>query len=123
MSFLNDVWNILVKYHMLLLQGIGNTMLIALTGTVAGLAVGLDMDGLDEQGHAGSSGPGFEVRGVALVAHAVDADMEGGDAPAAAGATGGLTEQDEQGEGVFPAREAEQDMVALADKAEMAHAF
>lgn len=41
MSFLNDVWNILVKYHMLLLQGIGNTMLIALTGTVAGLAVGL----------------------------------------------------------------------------------
>ena len=41
MSLLNDVWNILVKYHMLLLQGIGNTMLIALTGTVAGLAVGL----------------------------------------------------------------------------------
>ena len=74
-------------------------------------------------GIAGSGGPGFEVRGVALVAHAVDADMEGGDAPAAAGATGGLTEQGEQGEGVLAAREAEQDMVALADKAEMAHAF
>lgn len=41
MSFLNDVWNILVKYYPQLLQGIGNTMLIALTGTVAGLIVGL----------------------------------------------------------------------------------
>lgn len=41
MSFLNDVWNIIVKYYPQLLQGIGNTMLIALTGTVAGLVVGL----------------------------------------------------------------------------------
>lgn len=41
MSFLNDVWNIIVKYYPQLLQGIGNTMLIALTGTVAGLIVGL----------------------------------------------------------------------------------
>lgn len=41
MSFLSDVWNIIVKYYPQLLQGIGNTMLIALTGTVAGLIVGL----------------------------------------------------------------------------------
>lgn len=41
MSFLNDVLNIFVKYYPQLLKGIGNTMLISLTGTVAGLLVGL----------------------------------------------------------------------------------
>lgn len=41
MSFLNDVLNIFVKYWPMLLRGVGNTMLIALTGTVAGLAIGL----------------------------------------------------------------------------------
>ena len=41
MSFLNDVIQILVKYHTQLLQGVGNTMLIALTATAAGLVIGL----------------------------------------------------------------------------------
>ena len=40
-SFFNDVLNIFVKYYPQLLQGVGNTMLIALTSTVAGLLVGL----------------------------------------------------------------------------------
>ena len=39
MSFLNDVLQIFLKYSPQLLQGIGNTMLIALTGTLAGLAL------------------------------------------------------------------------------------
>lgn len=41
MSFFNDVINIFAKYYPQLLQGVSNTMLIALTGTVAGLIVGL----------------------------------------------------------------------------------
>lgn len=41
MSFFQDVINILAKYYPQLLSGVGNTMLIALTGTVAGLAIGL----------------------------------------------------------------------------------
>ena len=41
MAFFRDVWNILIQYYPKLLQGIGNTMLIALTGTVAGLVIGL----------------------------------------------------------------------------------
>ena len=41
MSFFNDVINIVVKYYPQLLSGIGNTMLIALTGTVVGLLIGL----------------------------------------------------------------------------------
>ena len=41
MSFLNDVLNIFIKYYPLLLTGVGNTVLIALTSTVAGLALGL----------------------------------------------------------------------------------
>lgn len=41
MSFFNDVLNIVTKYYPQLLDGVGNTMLIALTGTVAGLAIGL----------------------------------------------------------------------------------
>ena len=41
MSFLNDVAQIFAKYYPQLLSGVGNTMLIALTGTVAGLAIGL----------------------------------------------------------------------------------
>ena len=41
MSFFQDVINIAVKYYPQLLRGVGNTMLIALTGTVAGLAIGL----------------------------------------------------------------------------------
>ena len=40
MSFLNDVIQIFVKYHTQLLQGVGNTMLIALTATAAGLVIG-----------------------------------------------------------------------------------
>ena len=38
MSFFQDVINIVAKYYPQLLSGVGNTMLIALTGTVAGLA-------------------------------------------------------------------------------------
>ncbi|MFR1190292.1 MAG: amino acid ABC transporter permease [Oscillospiraceae bacterium] len=41
MSFLNDVLNIFVKYYPQLLTGVGNTVLIALTSTVAGLVLGL----------------------------------------------------------------------------------
>ena len=41
MSCLNDVLNIFIKYYPQLLTGVGNTMLIALTSTVAGLALGL----------------------------------------------------------------------------------
>ena len=41
MSFFQDVINIAVKYYPQLLSGVGNTILIALTGTVAGLAIGL----------------------------------------------------------------------------------
>ena len=41
MTFLQDVWNILVKYYPQLLQGIGNTLLISLIGTVAGLLIGM----------------------------------------------------------------------------------
>ena len=41
MSFLNDVLNIFIKYYPQLLTGVGNTVLIALTSPVAGLALGL----------------------------------------------------------------------------------
>ena len=41
MSFLNEVLNIFIKYYPQLLTGVGNTVLIALTSTVAGLALGL----------------------------------------------------------------------------------
>ena len=41
MSFFNDVISIVVKYYPQLLSGVGNTMLIALTSTVAGLVIGL----------------------------------------------------------------------------------
>ncbi len=41
MSFLKDVVNIFIKYYPQLLSGVGNTLLISLTGTVAGLIVGL----------------------------------------------------------------------------------
>lgn len=41
MSFFNDVINIVIKYYPQLLDGVGNTMLIALTSTVAGLVIGL----------------------------------------------------------------------------------
>ena len=38
---LSEVWSIVVEYRDVLLRGIGFTMLIALIGTVAGLAIGL----------------------------------------------------------------------------------
>lgn len=41
MSFLNDVVNIFLKYYPFLLSGVKNTLILSLTGTVAGLAVGL----------------------------------------------------------------------------------
>lgn len=41
MDFLKDVLDIFVKYYPQILKGVGNTMLISLTGTVAGLLVGL----------------------------------------------------------------------------------
>ena len=41
MSFFQDVINIVAKYYPQLLSGVGKTMLIALTGTVAGLVIGL----------------------------------------------------------------------------------
>lgn len=41
MAFLRDVYTILVEYYPQLLAGVKNTLLIALTGTVAGLLIGL----------------------------------------------------------------------------------
>lgn len=41
MDFLKETWKIVVDYYPQLLSGIGYTMLIALTGTVAGLVIGL----------------------------------------------------------------------------------
>lgn len=41
MNFFDNVINILTKYHTLLLEGLGYTMLIALTGTIFGLIIGL----------------------------------------------------------------------------------
>lgn len=41
MSFLIDVVNIVEKYYTYLLQGVGNTLLISLIGTVVGLVIGL----------------------------------------------------------------------------------
>lgn len=41
MDFLKETWKIVVDYFPQLLSGIGYTMLIALTGTVAGLVIGL----------------------------------------------------------------------------------
>ncbi len=43
MNFFETVINIFSKYHTLLLEGLGYTMLIALTGTVLGLVIGLLM--------------------------------------------------------------------------------
>ena len=41
MQFFVDVWNILQKYYTFLLEGLGYTMLIALTGTIFGLVIGI----------------------------------------------------------------------------------
>ena len=41
MEFFRDVFNIVVRYYPNLLRGVGYTMLIALTGTLAGLVIGL----------------------------------------------------------------------------------
>ena len=41
MNFFADIWEILCKYGDKLLIGVGNTMLIALVGTVIGLLIGL----------------------------------------------------------------------------------
>ncbi len=41
MEFFSDVWTILKTYYPQLLAGVGNTLLLALTGTVAGLLIGL----------------------------------------------------------------------------------
>ena len=41
MSFFRDVYNIVLEYYPQLLSGVGNTLLISLTGTLAGLLIGL----------------------------------------------------------------------------------
>ena len=41
MEFFTNVGNIIAKYHMYILEGIGLTMLIALVGTIIGLIIGL----------------------------------------------------------------------------------
>ena len=41
MEFFKNVIDILVKYYPQLLKGVGNTLLISLIGTVAGLVIGL----------------------------------------------------------------------------------
>ncbi len=41
MNFFVQVWQIVVKYHTNLLNGIGMTLLISLVGTLAGLVIGL----------------------------------------------------------------------------------
>ena len=41
MSFFNDVAAVWVKYNAQILGGVGNTMLIAIVGTLIGLLIGL----------------------------------------------------------------------------------
>ncbi|MDD6995017.1 MAG: amino acid ABC transporter permease [Candidatus Borkfalkiaceae bacterium] len=41
MSFFEDVWKIITEHGDLLLKGVGNTLLLALTGTIMGLFIGL----------------------------------------------------------------------------------
>lgn len=41
MSFLNDMWNILIKYSSWLLKGVGYTMLVSLISTLIGLLIGI----------------------------------------------------------------------------------
>ena len=41
MNFLRQVWEIATRYRVQLFSGVGVTMLIALTGTLAGLLIGL----------------------------------------------------------------------------------
>ena len=41
MNFFVDVWEIILKFGDKLLIGVGNTMLIALVGTLVGLLIGL----------------------------------------------------------------------------------
>ena len=41
MEFFSDIWEIILKYGDKLLIGVGNTMLIALAGTIIGLLIGL----------------------------------------------------------------------------------
>ena len=40
MNFLRQVWEIATRYRVQLFSGVGVTMLIALTGTLAGLLIG-----------------------------------------------------------------------------------
>ncbi len=41
MGFFNTVWKLLSKYWVLILEGVGNTMLIALISTIIGLLIGI----------------------------------------------------------------------------------
>lgn len=41
MEFFNLVWELICKYWILILQGVGNTMLVALISTVLGLIIGI----------------------------------------------------------------------------------
>ncbi len=41
MTFFENVWKILSEHYLFLLKGVGNTLLLSLTGTVIGLLIGL----------------------------------------------------------------------------------
>lgn len=41
MTFFQNVWNIITKYYVFLLRGVGYTLLLALVGTLIGLLIGL----------------------------------------------------------------------------------
>ena len=41
MTFFQNVWNIITKYYVVLLRGVGYTLLLALVGTLIGLLIGL----------------------------------------------------------------------------------
>ncbi len=41
MTFFHNVWNIITKYYVFLLRGVGYTLLLALVGTLIGLLIGL----------------------------------------------------------------------------------
>ncbi len=41
--FFENIWNTIVEYHGLLLDGLGLTMLVALSGTIIGLVIGIIM--------------------------------------------------------------------------------
>lgn len=58
MTFFKDVWKIVTEHGDLLLRGVGNTLLIAVIGTLAGLLIGLLIGILRTTPFPGKGAPG-----------------------------------------------------------------